>query len=57
MKAEIKMVYQLSDLNLHPTNDLGDVFPLCIATERFSVNETAYKEKTNISEGINLYER
>ena len=56
-EAEIKMVHKLSDLNLRPTNDLGDVFPLCIATERFSVNEAAYKEKMGIAEGVTLYER
>jgi hypothetical protein len=56
-EAEIKMVNKLSDMNLRPTNDLGDAFPLCVTAGSFCVNETAYKVKTSIPEGVTMYER
>lgn len=54
---EIKTVHKLHDLRVFGKCELGDVFPLCITTKEYSVNEQSYKSKTNIGLDTYLYSK
>lgn len=54
---ELKIVYKLHDLRVYEISDLSDVFPMCIATKEFSVNELSYTSKINISHSTHLYSK
>ena len=54
---EIKTVRKLHDLRVYGKCELSDVFPLCIATPKCSINEQSYKSKTNIGLDAYLYSK
>lgn len=53
--AEYKIVYKLHDLRMNWTHELGDVFPICITTGDFHVNETAYQYTKKIDSDATLH--
>ena len=48
-QTEKETVSKLYDLHLQKTNDLEDIFPICIITKGITVNEQAYSSEKAIS--------
>ena len=56
-ESECKIVHKLHDLRIYKTLELGDVFPMCVATKNVSVAEQSYKSKINIGSDTYLFSK
>ena len=54
---ELEIVYKLHDLQVYGKCDLGDAFPLCIATQDCSIKEQSYKNKIELDSGTYFYSK
>jgi hypothetical protein len=54
---EIKIVHKLHDLRVFGSCELGDVFPLCIATKKCFIDDKSYVFKVHIESNTYLYSK